>query len=710
MQVSLRMMTAAALSLLMTMLISTPASAVSATDNAVNRLAQKCYSLRSAGTGKYLSNNSGVFGFSSTDAGAAERFFMKPARLGDFLLTDRGGRYLSSLVPLVESPLPEPGLGAEWQVRAQDIGGGKFRFKFVNRLTQSPIQFEYVQKVKHSAWWFTWYTWEPRLEQHFDLVARSDCRAYPEITSNVRGDRNLLKGNVNAPVRGYVDAHTHITSYEFMGGKVMHGDPFHKYGVPYALDDSKRTHGPNGSLDLIGNIFVFGDPTYQYDTRGWPNFPWWPNSTQLTHSGYYYKWMERAWLSGLRITVTQLVENEVLCNVQSTINPAGWVGANSCNTMDSIRLQIQRLHEMQDYIDAQYGGPGEGFFRIVTSPEQARRVIADGKLAVVMGVEASETFNCGEKDFCNISKVEQGLTELYNLGVRSIFPAHKFDNQLSGAILEDGFINIGEALSTGHYYETKHCDDKTRGKAMTSGVPVVGEIPLVTDLLGQIGATPTYEDHSDHCNIRGLTPLGVYLVNRMIDLNMIVDLDHLSADATNQVMDIIAARHYSGVVSSHSFMHSAKDGSLHENFQRMLDVGGFAAHYNQGVDGTRYKIPRYLDAVEKTPYLPAVGIGTDMSGLGGQPDARASAAQDPLLYPFTNEFGLTFDRQVSGNRTFDLNNDGMAHYGMLADLMQDFRLRSGSRAYEAIMKSAEGYLQMWERAESNNDGQYVNPL
>jgi microsomal dipeptidase-like Zn-dependent dipeptidase len=686
------------------------------TAEAANALAQRCVAIQSPGNGQYLAAVSGLLGnellykFRPVFAADAARFFIKPAAPGVFLLTDRNGKYFSSVVPQVEGPAPLPGVAAEWAISAKAVSTNVFRFQLQNRFTQQPVRLEYVKTSWVKTWWGGYPVITPVVETHFNLVAQNDCRAYPEITANVRGDINRLKGNVNAPVRGYVDAHTHITSYEFMGGKVMHGSPFHRWGVPYALDDSRRTHGINGSLDLIGNIFVYGNPAHQYDTRGWPDFPWWPNAQQLTHSGYYYKWMERAWLSGLRLTVTQLVENEVLCNVQSTINPAGWVGANSCNEMDSIRLQVKRLREMQAYIDAQYGGPGKGFFRIVTSPAEARRVIADGKLAVVMSIEASETLNCGVRDHCSIATIEAGLTELYNLGIRGLFPAHKFDNQLSGAVLEDGFINIGEALSTGHYYESEHCDADTRGKAMTSGIPVVGEIPLVTALTGQIGFTPTYENHSDHCNWRGLTDKGVYLVNRMIDLNMIIDIDHLSAKAAGQIMDIVEARRYSGVVSSHSFMASAKDGGLHRNFQRMLNAGGFSAQYNQGVDGTRSGIPRYLAAVKQTPYLPAVGIGTDMSGLGGQPGARADAATDPLRYPFTSEFGLAFDRQVSGNRTFDFNRDGMAHYGMLADWLQDVRERAGAEPYEAIMNSAEGYLQMWERAAANTDTRHASPF
>ena len=91
-------------------LLYQPAKAVSRTDNAVYKMAQQCYSLRSPGTGKYLTNVNGVFRFDTTDANRAERFFMKPARLGDFLMTDRSGRYLTSVVPYVEGTTPSPSL------------------------------------------------------------------------------------------------------------------------------------------------------------------------------------------------------------------------------------------------------------------------------------------------------------------------------------------------------------------------------------------------------------------------------------------------------------------------------------------------------------------------------------------------------------------------------------------------------------------------
>jgi hypothetical protein len=55
----------------------------------------------------------------------------------------------------------------------------------------------------------------------------------------------------------------------------------------------------------------------------------------------------------------------------------------------------RRLRELEDYIDAQSGGPGKGWFRIVKDPFEARRVISEGKLAVIMGIEVSKLFDCG---------------------------------------------------------------------------------------------------------------------------------------------------------------------------------------------------------------------------------------------------------------------------------------------------------------------------
>ena len=575
-------------------------------------------------------------------------------------------------------------------------------------------------------------------EQLFEFIPRDDLSELEcpplEIPVNVSGDFNALKGDVKKSVRGFVDSHAHVSSFEFLGGKMMHGYPFHPGGVQEALHDCSGIHGPNGVLDIIGNLMGgTKDITQTHNTRGWPDLGGWADYRQISHTGYYHKWIERAYLSGLRLMVTNLVESEALCNIYSKINPTSWINPNSCNTMDSIRLQARRLREMQDFIDTQAGGPGKGWFQLITSSKQAREVIADGKLAVLVGVEASETFNCGLKDKqCDHDAVDAGLNELYELGVRTIFPAHKFDNQFSGSRVEGDFINLGQWLSTGRFFETKECDSKTQGQHFASGLPIAGQIPFIKDILGVGSINPQYNDNEkdgekfEHCNVHGLSQLGVYLINRMIDKKMLIEVDHLSAEGATAVMDIVEARNYSGVISSHGWMNEGKndetknetkndeDLQLHGNAIRLINAGGYIAPYNNNSTSLAPVILEHLAEMKETPYVKGVGFGTDMSGLGDQPGPRSDADKNPLNYPFESEFSFKFDKQVSGKRVFNLNKDGIAHYGLLADHLEDIRVQTRNKdsdepdkVYEAIMHSAEAYLQMWERAEANTNTKHA---
>ena len=77
--------------------------------------------------------------------------------------------------------------------------------------------------------------------------------------------------------------------------------------------------------------------------------------------------------------------------------------------------------------------------------------------------------------------------------------------------------------------------------------------------------------------------------------------------------------------------------------------------------------------------------------------APTGAARSPLRYPFKSA-GFTFGRQHTGTRVFDLNTDGVAHYGLIADLLADMRQRGRGRAVRSLFHSAEAYLRVWLRA------------
>lgn len=683
-------------------------------DQAVYQLTQGCYAIQSPATGKFLKkyhqggivDNGLSYNFSANNVVEASRFFFKPSALFDYLVTDTDNRFLASHLPAEASAGRYAGWFANWRVDAFPQTNGEVLFSFYGHGLKKTMR----HNTNSQGLYFIdlLNPFNKNSESGYKLVAQSGCLPYPEVKLNIV-ENAPATSDVTEPVRGFIDSHAHITSFEFMGGKFMHGQPYHRWGIADALSDSKGIHGPWGALDIIGNLMGYDDVNHRYDTRGFPEFPSWPNNKQMSHMGYYYKWIERAHKGGLKMMVTNLVENEVLCNVQTRVNPASWINPNSCNTMESIRLQIQRLNELETYVDAQAGGPGKGFFRIVTSTTEARQAIAEGKLAVLMGIEASEIFNCGLKDACSRQKVDQQLEQLYDAGVRSIFPVHRFDNKLGGAIMDNGFLNVGQWLSSGHFFETEECNAHTQGKSMTPGFPLIGDVPVIREILNAAHLQPAYDQSARSCNKHGLTEIGTYLINRLMDKNMLIEVDHMSAKGVETVLAIAEGRNYSGIISSHSWLSRGVNGQPHEHASRIANLGGIITPYNGSTYGIAGGISEYLNVVEQTPYLAGVGFGTDMSGIGNQPGPRHDVDSNPLNYPFETEAGVVIGKQKTGNREFDFNLEGMAHYGMLADHVQDIRENASDRVYQSVMNSAEAYLQMWQRSEDNNSAQHVYP-
>ena len=72
--------------------------------------------------------------------------------------------------------------------------------------------------------------------------------------------------------------------------------------------------------------------------------------------------------------------------------------------------------------------------------------------------------------------------------------------------------------------------------------------------------------------------------------------------------------------------------------------------------------------------------------------------KNPVRYPFRGLGGTTISRQVSGERVYDVNVDGVAHYGLYPDWIEDLRMLAGDAIVRDLERGAEAYLQMWERA------------
>jgi len=665
-----------------------------ATPTDIYQYAGECVALHDDWSNRYLVRDDSGYSMTFLARGATP-LRMQATGLGSYLLygpdaTMPAAGSRNSVVPIAQA-----GPRADW---ALTDGGAALRLTNISTGLNLAVDSrgEPTQNRGSNARW--------------SLRPADGCSTFPEIEVNVEGTP-LPGPGPGAEVRGLVDAHVHVTAFEFLGGRFHCGRPWSPYGVTEALKDCPD-HGAYGRLAIAENLVSTGSLTGRHSNNGWPNFGspdlhGWPRYDSLTHEGTYWKGIERAWRAGLRILVADLVENRALCEIY-------WLKGNPCTDMASVRLQAQDLYDLQDYIDAQFKGPGRGFFRIVTSPAEARAVINEGKLAVVIGVETSQPFDCLYQhgvEICSEAQIDSGLQELWDLGVRSLFPVHKFDNAFGGTAMDAGttgiLVNLGNKYMTGRWWEVESCPEGEHDRTPASlgrGVPAVylelAESPPEQRVFDEkftapllAGDLPTYPP-GPVCNVRGLTELGEYLINRMIDMKMIIETDHLSAKARDRALEILEQRGYSGVITSHSWGGAPSRA-------RIQALGGIVAPY---ANTTNQFIAEWQEArsTRSGAYLWGIAYGTDTNGLGTQAAPRPGAVNNnPVTYPFKSFDGsLTIHQSQWENRLWDFNLDGASHYGLFADWVEDMQHVAGQEIVDDLGSGAEAYLQMWERASA----------
>lgn len=713
----------------------------------VHEVANRCYAVGATDRGRILPKLLSVteagdgYAFSYRWPSHATPFFLKPSRLGTYLLYDDGGSYLvsdggalrrtSSL--LSDVLLVDDGFesDAEWELR--ETGHGRER----RRVLRHRRSGRYLTTSGVAA--------DLRAAASVRLFPRSGCAEFPEASLDASG-RVVPPRFADGSVFGFVDTHSHLLSnFAFGGGGIFHGAPFHPLGIEHALSDCSLFHGQDGRKDLFGYGFDHQDadpldllisfisgqtPEPNHATAGWPDFTDWPSAfDSSTHQVQYYRWLERAYLAGLRLVVQHATTNQIICDLLkgAGVQPTRY----ACNDMVAVDRILQEAYEMEAYIDAQTGGPGHGWFRIVHSPAEARRVIRSGKLAVVLGIETSNLFDCflvpsEEHPACTEQDVVTALDRYYALGVRVMFPVHKYDNAFSAGDGQKFFIELGNFVQTGHYSNyTTECDASVPS-AFDRGAPAFpalnrpredflapppndmsgfGNDPLGT-ILPFVGALLPSSGGPvpEMCQAAGLTPLGEFLIEEMMRRGMIIEVDHMPRRSYRRAYEILEANDYPAAgthgLNNHGELYRL-GGVSASGFARCRSASASATMD----DGRQARI----EMIEDAGGFPAEGFGFDLNGFAGAPGPRfgpksvcgSTPQTDPVTYPFSSYAGdVIFTEPHVGNRTIDFNTEGMAHIGLVAELIEEVRRDGVSDAeLEPLFKSAEGYLRMWEKAE-----------
>ena len=711
-------------------------------------VANSCVSIAFPAQGRHLAASGKQFSVSAAGLEAASRFRMQAADLGTYLLLDEEGQYLTSDGQdlMRQSTLASDTAvidGAivfdnqfksegEWDLLEASNGGEGFWLRHRSSGRYLSAAGLVTQQSDNNS---------------LELVSRESCVDFPELSADAEGEVSRVEFD-DGDVFGFVETHSHLlTNVAFGGGGVYHGSAFHRLGVEHALPNCDIPHGDEGRKDLLGYAFdnrslsvqdilvpltMEETPGFNHATAGYPDFSFWPNAGEsATHQTQYYKWVERAHLAGMRLLVQHAMNIGFLCDMFTVLGNKA--SRHGCNDMVSVDRILEETYAMQDYIDAQKGGPGKGWFRIVRSPAEARDVIREGKLAVVLGIETAFLFDCflvppQGTPRCDEAAVLAKLDEYHEKGVRALFPNHKFDNAFSAGDGDKNFIDIGNFALTGHWSNFVACPEEVadqptvfddgrltfpglnRPRAVYDSPPpeLEGVRDFRTNPIGAlIGYLPQLlqggPQADDHCQNAGLTPLGESLISAMMQRGMIIEIDHLPRLAYRKAFAMLEQSDYPAV-GTHG----------NTNNGRIYKLGGISK-----ADFGRCRVPgeaatmddqfqARIQQIRDMGGYPAEGFGFDFNGFAGAPGPRLGDKSvcdtpqgDPITYPFTSYAGdITFHEPTAGNRRFDFNTEGMVHLGLVAELIEEVR-RDGvsDEALEPLFRSAEGYLRMWEKAE-----------
>src|SRR3954447_15082507 len=248
-------MTRAPLLVLLALLL-VPSNALAAKKQTRYSLVHGCYALKSGGKA----------------VPGAEHVRMQATALGSYLLYRPDRTFLAAQDGAV-APASDPSPAADWVVKK----AAKGLFTLTPKSGSGPV----LKKVR--------------------FTRAKKCATYPEAALDAKG-KPKRAATPFGRTKGLVEGHMHWMTYEYLGGKFHCGRPWHPYGIPYALPDCSSVEGPQGAGAPVQNFLNYGNPAQPHDTSGYPQLTEW-SAANLTYEGTYWRWIQRAWLGGLRLMV-----------------------------------------------------------------------------------------------------------------------------------------------------------------------------------------------------------------------------------------------------------------------------------------------------------------------------------------------------------------------------------------------------------------------
>ena len=512
------------------------------------------------------------------------------------------------------------------------------------------------------------------------------------------------------PLWGFVDMHTHPCSQFGFGEELFFGG---NDGNPaHVLGDCSCAHGstdncfditPGRGANILRNAVVMNVEDHA-PSAGYPDFRHWPTHRSRLHQQMWFDWIRRARDGGLRVIVALTVSSHAIADGGETNGPN-----------DDLRTMNRQIKEIKALV-----GRHPSFMEMAYSTRDLKRIVRAGRLAVILGVEMDNignfydpvdhkggVYNPNPTD----DEIRDEIDRLYSEGVRYIFPVHLTNNLFGGAALAERELNVANKYNTGKAFEVEAVLTEETGishllESPYTPFPIEGE--FLMNFTGTVlpphimpnnrSNYPNYEDSRPgigHRNVRGLTRQGRVAVEHMMKKGMMIDVDHMSERTLHPVLAMAEEKGYpmnSGHNSLRKGDHAGENSRTVEVLSRIQRLGGMFGLGHADRAGAYVENFREAREIMGNHQL---AFGTDVNGfveLPGPPPVSERVQ-------YGSASGLA--RYRMGNKTWDFNTDGFAHYGLFPEFVESMRVAGMTDAEEeTLFSGAEGFCRMWSICEN----------
>jgi microsomal dipeptidase-like Zn-dependent dipeptidase len=402
-----------------------------------------------------------------------------------------------------------------------------------------------------------------------------------DVFTKINRDGFTLFMDKDKPLWGFADTHTHPMNYLGFGGGFIYGSMFGP--LDRVMADCTPVHG---GFATAGSAVVEG---MAHSTTGHPLYIGFPRYNSKIHQQMHIDWIRRAYDGGLRMismlavnnwfTSTRFMKKVVDVGLPTNNLNASFSISNLIrdgfipkDDQSSADLQILAFRAEIESNPQKYN-----WLEIARSPEDARRIVAENKLAIILGVELDMLGNFlppnapwGRGDVPNkVNYLSTDLTEarrqisreldrLWALGVRQITPFHYCETWGGTPLFQRMFNNVNREM-TGALYQVENGTpygivynlDKDNGTDGLDRFFTSGEF-------GNSHRDPSWDQNPNgQINALGLSPYGKILLDEMMKRGFLIDTDHTSLKSFNEMVEKAESVHSPSengypVISSHT--------------------------------------------------------------------------------------------------------------------------------------------------------------